>query len=187
MLVTIFRFPEGRFYPIKILTMSPGSFLNSLRERITAMVVAQLMQGVTAPKIALSIALGISLGVFPVIGTTTALCAIAGIRLKLNQPIIQLVNWLVYPLQLALILAFVRIGEWITHAPQVNFSVPELIQTFHDSPLKFLQEFGICQLQGVVAWLFIAPVFTAIVFFALLPSLKRMAPKAKAASAVIPA
>lgn len=139
--------------------MSPGAFVNMWRERIAALVVGQLVQGVTPQKIALSIALGISLGVVPVLGTTTALCAIAAIRLKLNQPVIQLVNWLVYPLQLALILIFVRIGELMTHAPLVNFSVPELIRTFHESPLKFLQVFGICQLQGLIAWLFIAPIF----------------------------
>ncbi|HTV39907.1 MAG TPA: DUF2062 domain-containing protein [Candidatus Sulfotelmatobacter sp.] len=154
------------------------SFINAWRERIAGLVVAQLAQGITPEKISLSIALGISLGVFPVLGTTTVLCAIAAVRLKLNQPIIQLVNWLVYPLQLALLLVFVHIGEWITHAPPVNFSVPELIQTFHESPLKFLQEFGVCQLQGLVAWLFIAPIVTAIVFFALIHPLKRLAPKA---------
>lgn len=154
--------------------MTPASFINAWRERIVAVVVAQLVQGVTPPKVALSIALGISLGVFPVLGTTTMLCAIAAIRLKLNQPIIQLVNWLVYPLQLALILVFVRIGEWITHAPPVNFSISELIQTFHESPLKFLQEFWMSELQGLIAWLFIAPVFTAIIFFALVPPLKQL-------------
>lgn len=175
-LVTIFHFPAGHFYPIKILVMAmtPASFINAWRERIVAVVVAQLVQGVTPPKVALSIALGISLGVFPVLGTTTMLCAIAAIRLKLNQPIIQLVNWLVYPLQLALILVFVRIGEWITHAPPVNFSISELIQTFHESPLKFLQEFWMSELQGLIAWLFIAPVFTAIIFFALVPPLKQL-------------
>jgi uncharacterized protein (DUF2062 family) len=156
------------------MAMAPDKFINFWRDRIAAIVVAQLVQGVTPQKLALSIALGISLGVFPVLGTTTVLCAIAGIRLKLNQPIIQLVNWLVYPLQFALMLVFVRIGEWITHAPPVNFSIPELIQTFHESPLKFLQVFGLCQLQGIIAWLFIAPIFTAIVFFALVPPLKQL-------------
>ena len=160
---------------------SQASFINSWRERIAGVVVAQLAQGITPEKIALSIALGMTLGVIPVLGATTTLCAIAGVRLKLNQPIIQLINWLVYPLQLALILVFVRIGQWITHAPPVSFSVPELIQTLHQSPLKFLQEFGVCQLQGLVAWLFIAPVFAAIVFFALVPPLKRLTPKASAA------
>jgi uncharacterized protein (DUF2062 family) len=160
------------------MATSPGSFINVWRERIAALIVAQLVQGVTPQKIALSIALGISLGVIPILGVTTMLCAIAAIRLKLNQPIIQLVNWLVYPLQLALLLVFIRIGEWITHAPPVSFSIPELIQIFHSSPLKFLQEFGMCQLQGLIAWLFIAPVFIAIVFFALVPPLAKLAPKA---------
>lgn len=169
----------GGVYPVKMLAMAKYlvSFINVWRERIGALVLAQLAQGITPKKIALSIALGISLGVFPVLGTTTALCAIAAVRLRLNQPIIQLVNWLVYPLQLVLILVFVRIGEWITHAPAVSFSIPQLIQTFHESPLKFLQEFGVSQLQGLIAWLFLASVFTAIVFFALVPPLKRLAPK----------
>jgi uncharacterized protein (DUF2062 family) len=156
------------------MAISPGSLINMWRERIASLVAAQLAQGVTPQKIALSVALGISLGVFPVLGTTTTLCAITAIRLKLNQPIIQLVNWLVYPLQLALILVFVRIGEWMTHAPRVNFSIPELIQVFHESPFKSLQEFWMSQLQGLIAWLFIAPVFTAIVFFVLVPPLKHI-------------
>src|SRR5215469_6127798 len=121
---------------------SAGSLINSWRERIVALVIAQLVQGVTPQKIALSIALGISVGVFPVLGTTTVLCAIAAMRLKLNQPIIQLVNWLVYPRQLGLMLVFVRIGEWITRVPPISLSLPTLIQTLHDSPFKFLQEFG---------------------------------------------
>ena len=161
-----------------VMAKFQASFINFWRERITGLLVAQLAQGITPEKIALSIALGITLGVFPVLGATTMLCAIAGVRLKLNQPIIQLVNWLVYPLQLTLILVFVRIGEWITHAPPVNFSVPQLIQTFHESPVKFLQVFGMSQLQGIIAWLFIAPIVTAILFFALVPPLKRLAPKA---------
>ncbi len=156
------------------MAVSPGSFINYWRERIAAVIVAQLVQGVTPQKVALSIALGISLGVIPVLGITTMLCAVVGLRLKLNQPIIQLVNWLVYPLQLALLLVFVRIGEWITHAPVVIFSVPQLIQIFHESPMKFLQVFWVGQLQGLAAWLFIAPIFPAIVFFALVPPLKRL-------------
>lgn len=140
-----------------------------------AIIIGQLTQGVTPQKIALSIALGFSLGVIPILGVTTILCAIAGIRLKLNQPVIQLVNWLVYPLQLGLLLVFVRIGEWITQVPPSNFSIPSLIQTFHDTPIKFFQEFGMLALHGVIAWIFIAPFATALIYSMLVPSLKRLA------------
>jgi uncharacterized protein (DUF2062 family) len=154
--------------------MTPASFLKFWRERIITLIVSQLTQGVTPHKIALSIGLGFSLGVFPVLGATTALCAIAAVRLKLNQPVIQLVNWLVYPLQLAWILIFIRIGEWILRTPFINFSLPELIQKFHDSPVNFFQQFGLAGLQGVVAWLFIAPFLTTITYSVLLPPLKKL-------------
>ena len=156
------------------MTQNPFSPAKFWRESI-ALIIGQLTQGVTPQKIALSIALGLSLGVFPILGTTTMLCAIAGLRLKLNQPIIQLVNWLVYPLQLALVLVFIRIGEWITHAPHVSLSIPYLFQKFHESPANFFQEFGISALRGVIAWLFIAPVLTAVTYAVVLPSLKKLA------------
>jgi uncharacterized protein (DUF2062 family) len=156
------------------MTMTPAAFLKFWRERIITLIVSQLTQGVTPHKIALSIALGFSLGVFPVLGTTTTLCAIAAVRLRLNQPVIQLINWLVYPLQLAWILIFIRLGEWILHAPYMTFSLPELIQKFHDSPVKFFQEFGLVALQGVVAWLFVAPFLTTLTYSFLLPPLKKL-------------
>jgi uncharacterized protein (DUF2062 family) len=151
------------------------SFGKFWRERVIAPIIAQLIQGVTPQKMALTIALGFSFGVIPILGVTTALCAIVAVRLRLNQPVIQLVNWLVYPLQLAWILIFVRLGEWMMRAPHLPLSLPELIQKFHESPGRFLQEFGMAQLHGVVAWLFIAPFLTAITFSVLLPPLKGLA------------
>jgi uncharacterized protein (DUF2062 family) len=142
---------------------------------VVALIVSQLTQGFTPQKIALTIALGLNLGLFPILGTTTALCAIAGVWLKLNQPVIQLVNWLASPLQLAMILVFVRIGEWIVHAQPVSFSIPELFRKFHESPVKFFQEFGVTGLHGIIAWLVIAPFLTALVYFILLPPLKKLA------------
>jgi hypothetical protein len=92
----------------------------------------------------------------------------------LNQPIIQLVNYLASPLQLMLILVFVRIGEWLMRAPRVSFSLPELIRKFHESPLKFFREFGMTGLHGIIAWLVIAPCLTILVYFLVLAPLKKL-------------
>src|SRR5713101_5645003 len=81
-----------------------------------------LRQGVTPEKIALSVALGAALGVFPVIGATTTLCALAALILRLNLPAIQIVNYVVYPLQIALLIPFFRIGERLFGAP--HFALP---------------------------------------------------------------
>jgi uncharacterized protein (DUF2062 family) len=66
-----------------------GIVMNSGREsimkrgffhrRIVAPILALLTQGITPEKIALSLALGIVLGVFPVLGSTTVLCAAAAL------------------------------------------------------------------------------------------------------------
>jgi uncharacterized protein (DUF2062 family) len=156
-------------------TNQPSRLRKFWQERVVALIVAQFTQGFTPQKISLTIALGLNLGLFPILGTTTALCAIAGIWLKLNQPVIQLVNWLASPLQLAMILVFVRIGEWIVRAQPISFSIPELFRKFHESPVKFFQEFGMTGLHGIIAWFVIAPFLTALVYFILLPPLKKLA------------
>jgi uncharacterized protein (DUF2062 family) len=156
-------------------TNQPSRLKKFWQERVVALIAAQFTQGFTPQKIALTIALGLNLGLFPILGTTTALCAIAGIWLKLNQPVIQLVNWLASPLQLAMILVFVRIGEWIARAQPVSFSIPELFRKFHESPVKFFREFGMTGLHGIIAWLVIAQFLTALVYFLLLPPLKKLA------------
>ena len=136
---------------------------------------AQFTQGFTPQKISLTIALGCSLGVFPIFGATSTLCGLAGLCLRLNQPVIQLVNWLISPLQLSLILVFVRLGERLVHAPPVSFSIPELFRKFHESPAAFMREFGLTGWHGILAWLVFAPGCTALIYFLLLPVLKKLA------------
>src|SRR5436853_6256729 len=83
-----------------------------------------LRQGITPEKIALSLAFGIGLGVFPMLGSTTILCGLAAVIFRLNLPSIQLVNYFVYPLQLALLIPFFRFGEAIFRSPHVALSLP---------------------------------------------------------------
>jgi hypothetical protein len=68
-------------------------------------------QGTEPESIALSVALGAVLGVFPVFGCPTILCTMAALALGLNLPAIQCVNYCVYPLQFALLLPFIRLGN----------------------------------------------------------------------------
>jgi uncharacterized protein (DUF2062 family) len=144
------------------------------RRRVLDLLLAQLRQGITPEKIALTLAIGLVLGLFPIFGTTSALCLLAGLWLKLNQPMIQLVNWFAAPLQLPGIYLFVRIGERLTRTPPVHFSIAGLVQQFRAAPLQFLQQFGMTGLRAILAWLLIAPAVAAVVYVALLPPLRRL-------------
>ena len=145
------------------------------QRRVVDVVLAQLRQGITPEKIALTVAMGLTLGLFPILGSTTLLCFLAGLVLKLNQPIIQLVNYVVYPLQVAGIYFFIRIGEWLTRTPPLQFSIAGLIQQFRAAPLPFFQQFGMTALRGVLAWTLMAPFAAAAIYFILLPVLRRLA------------
>jgi uncharacterized protein (DUF2062 family) len=70
-------------------------------------------QEAPAEAIALCIALGFALGVCPVVGCPTILCTLAAILLRVNLPAIQFVNYFVSPLQLTLMIPFVRLGAWL--------------------------------------------------------------------------
>lgn len=61
-------------------------------------------------KLAVSLALGAVLGVFPVWGVPTFLCGAVAAVWRLNFPALQLMNYVVYPLQIALFLPFTRFG-----------------------------------------------------------------------------
>ena len=69
--------------------------------------------------IALIFALGLVLGVFPVFGLPTLLCAGAALVFRLNLPAIQLVNQVCSPLQYALLIPLGRAGARILSAETV--------------------------------------------------------------------
>jgi len=145
-------------------------------------IVAQLRQGITPEKIALTLALGGMLGIFPILGTSTVLCAVAAIWLRLNQPIIQLVNYLMYPAQLLLLLPFYRAGETLFGQPHVPiFSIVELIDRFRAGPLQFVVDYGMVALYGVTVWCLIAPLAIALAYYTLRPLLSRLAGQVRAA------
>lgn len=145
------------------------------RRRVVNVILKQLKQGITPDKIALTLALGGVLATFPILGTTTILCGLAGVLLKLNQPIIQLANWLAYPLQILLLIPLYRLGQYIFGTPHLSLSIPQMVQRFDAGPLKFIGDFGTIALGGIGAWCIIAPFAVWVIYFALRWPLRVMA------------
>jgi uncharacterized protein (DUF2062 family) len=146
------------------------------QRRVVAPIVAQLKQGITPHQIALTLALGAVLGIFPILGVCTALCAVAGVWLRLNQALIQLVNYLVYPLQIALLIPFYRAGERLFGAEPVPIAnVPDLVARFDADPWQFLIDYGRVGLYGITVWGLIAPLLIALSYLLLKPMLVALA------------
>lgn len=121
--------------------------------KLTHLVVALLSEGMTPHKLALTLALGVMLGAIPVLGTTTILCALAAVVLRLNLPLIQAVQFLAYPLQLLLLIPFMQAGQWIFHQPPLPFTYADLVAFFHAGFWHAVEMLWTYSLHGLVAWL----------------------------------
>ena len=134
---------------------------------------AQLTQGLSPEKIALTVAVGLCIAVNPVVGTTTVLCFVAAWALRLNQPVIQAINWSSYALQLLLIFPFIRLGERIFRAPPETRSLERARRDGEGRPAEdgrhARRDIG----HAFVAWLVAAPLLVAAIYFATLPALRR--------------
>ncbi len=143
-------------------------------KKIVAPIMALLKQGVSREKVAFSIAVGITLGIFPVLGTTTALCAIAAFVLRLNLPAIQIVNFLVYPLQVFLLAPFLRAGGWLfadDRFLQLEKEIIDLVQNDFWGSIGLLWNLTV---YAVVLWLIVSPLAIFALYRMLKPLLNRL-------------
>ena len=147
---------------------------NLWQRRIVLPLIGLLRQGITPEKLAISIAVGVTLGVTPVLGSTTMLCLLAAAALRLNLPAIQLVNFLVYPLQLALLVPFIRIGAWVFSAPPVLTSVDQARALIRAGVWTAITTLWDATLHGLVAWFLLGTLFSLLLYATLLPLLRRI-------------
>ena len=145
-----------------------------LRRRVAGPLVLMLHHGSTPERVAISLALGAALGLFPIVGTSTLLCFAAALLLRLNHPAIQLANYLMYPFQLPLILVYVRVGETLVKSPPVPFDPRVLATMLRADPVAFVARFGLTAGHAVLGWAAAAPFLVALLYALALPLMRRL-------------
>jgi uncharacterized protein (DUF2062 family) len=135
-------------------------------------IVAQLTQGITPEKIALTVAVGSAVALFPILGTTTLLCFLVAWVLKLNQPITQLINQALWPVHVPAIFLCVKFGERVFQVHHTRFSIRLMNELLWNNPKQFLHTFGSTALYALVGWLILAPFYTAAVYYIALPIMR---------------
>ncbi len=123
----------------------------------------------------MTVAVGIAFSLFPIVGVTTLLCFLAAAALRLNHPIIQIVNYLFYPVQIALMLPFYRAGERILGLPAVPLAPAEIAKHFGSDWSASFSVYGATILSGILIWSFIAPAVALILFKLSLPTFRSIA------------
>jgi uncharacterized protein (DUF2062 family) len=139
-----------------------------------------LSQGISPQRLALTLALGFAIGCIPVLGVTTTLCVVVAFALRLNFPVIQVANWAAAPLQLVLIVPFVRLGARLFAFG--SHRAIEIGSLLHTSPLVMISQVGGMFGQALLAWLLIAVPAVALMTFMLTTLLRRVPAFAQAES-----
>lgn len=122
-----------------------------------------LRSGLSTQKIALALAFAVIIGLFPILGTTTALCVILAYVLRLNLPLMQSVNWLLTPIQIAAIIPLMRLGAMLLGSP----SEPDaagFATALQTDFFNIISVFGTELLHAVLGWLVSAPLVGGIVY-----------------------
>jgi uncharacterized protein (DUF2062 family) len=138
-------------------------------------VLGQLRQGSSPERLAWSVAAGATLSTFPILGTATLLCFIAGTTFKLNHVTLQAVNYLFTPAQLAAIPVLIWIGETLCGIPHITFNPVKIAEEFATDRPAFFQAYGASGLAGIVVWLVLAPILFFGIRALFLPILRRKA------------
>jgi len=149
----------------------------ALRRRLVEPFTALFKQGLSPEKMVLCVVAGSVLSIFPILGTTTILCTVAAVALRLNLPAIQAVNWLCSGAQLVLIIPFIRIGEKLFGATPLPLSLTQLAALFKADWIVFLRQFWVTLLHAIAGWGVICLPLALLVYWIMVRVLRcRMTP-----------
>ncbi len=128
----------------------------------------------TPHDLSLALALGVTLGTFPILGATSLLCTLAGVFLRLNLPAIQSVNWAVTPLQLTLLVPFFELGSVLFGGGSVDVDLASLATMMRNDLFGTIGRFLVISMHAVGAWAMVAPPLGILMYLTLLPLTTRM-------------
>ena len=151
--------------------LAPKGFL---RRKVVDRIVPLLKQGISPEKIALALAMGAVIGICPLIGATTAMCVVVALALRLNQPAIQIANYLVYPLQIALLIPFFQFGAWLFGMAPLPLSAHHLVFMFHENFWETVNSLWHIIIHAIVAWGLISLPTIAGLYYILRPLIRRL-------------
>ncbi|ETW06853.1 hypothetical protein H310_02987 [Aphanomyces invadans] len=135
-------------------------------------IVDLLSSGVSPHALALSMAFGVTCGVFPIPGLTTVPVVIVVFLLGLNPVAAMLTNYLVTPLNIASVPVFVAYGNQYFGDSKEEFSVNALFSGLQEDLIGTLSQFRFILLNAIYMWAVFLLIATPLVYVVLYPILK---------------
>ena len=137
-------------------------------------VMGLLRRGATPERLAWSLAVGVVLGVNPLIGTTTLLVLGVAAVFRLNLVASQLGNHAMYPLEIVLFPVFVKLGSVLFATRKLPLEGPTLLAAIKLHPWDTTRLLWVWEWHALVVWAAFAAVALPTIGFGLQPVLVRM-------------
>jgi uncharacterized protein (DUF2062 family) len=157
-----------------------GRVSDWLRRKVRDPLVAELRQGATPEAVSAAVVVSFAIAINPIIGTTTLGCIVAGRVFRLNHVVMQIVNHASYPLQILLIVPFVRLGETVTGSRHIHLTPKAIIDEFNRSIPDFMEKFWMAYVHGLIGWAITVPLACWILHFFLRATFRKAFPKPSA-------
>jgi uncharacterized protein (DUF2062 family) len=147
---------------------------NWFYRRVALPILALLRMGASPKKLAWSIAVGLLIGINPILGSTTVLCLAVAFVLRLNIAASQVGNHVVYPLQLILIIPFIRLASRVFGTAPMPLSANELLHAAREHPIALSRQLWLWEWHAFVLWAIFAAIAIPLIALALTPLLRRL-------------
>jgi hypothetical protein len=118
------------------------------------------MQDLSPENAALLLTVGLVLGIFPVYGFPTILCILASLVVRVNFAALQIVNQFSWPVQIAMLMPFARLGSRIIR-PSGGFAT------------TIAGKVSTAALQAVTGWVCVCIPLGLVLYFSLVCILRR--------------
>jgi uncharacterized protein (DUF2062 family) len=133
-----------------------------------------LRMGATPERLAWSLAMGVMVGINPVLGTTTVLALAAASAFRLNYVASQVSNHGVYPLQLLLLPVWIKCGSVLFGTPGLKLGRRELILEIKHHPWQTTKALWTWEWHALVVWAIAVVVMMPLLAMAFKPMLGKM-------------
>ncbi|KAJ7541983.1 hypothetical protein O6H91_10G084300 [Diphasiastrum complanatum] len=130
-----------------------------LRTRVSDPLILFLRRGTEPRKLAMSVAVGIAVGIFPI-------CVL---KTNCHPPTLLLVNFIATPLELSLVIPFMRLGEWMVDGEQLVLSTDAFWDAITGQASK---EVLSALMHALLGWSVAFPFIIVILYICLLPLIR---------------
>ncbi len=147
---------------------------NWIYRRVALPIFALLRMGATPEKLAWSLAVGLLIGVNPILGSTTLLCLAVAFIFRLNVAASQIGNHIVYPLELLLVIPLIHLGSILFHTDPIPLSPKSLLASARTNPIALTRQLWHWEWHAFIVWACIAVITIPLIAFSLTPLLRKL-------------